>query len=97
MAGNQQITADGVLGVEDAPTRVFSFSLRSKQTGPGTVILRNGDATTDTEVHRTVGTADAVTNISFGEGGKFFPAGCFVDVDGDVEYVDIDYVTVNRP
>ena len=94
MAGQQRITADGVLGTSGKPQRVYSLTIMGKLTGPGVVILRNGTLVTDTETFRAQGVSEGTTTTSFGTCGRFFPAGCFVDVDGDVEYAEFDYEQV---
>ena len=94
MAGRARITADGVLGTSGAQQRVFSFNFLSGG-GPGVVVLRNGTAITDTEAFRVSGMLNETTRVSFGTEGKHFPAGCYVDIDADVQYVDLDYVQLS--
>ena len=94
LAGHQKVTADAVVGVADKPVRLYSLVIRSKVSGSGIVILRNGSDTSGTEFTQLDGVAGASTPVSFGEQGKFFPGGLYVDIDADVEYADVDYEQV---
>ena len=94
MAGHSIITASGLLGVEDKPQRIYGFVLQSKAAAAGRVIFHNGDAAADGEIARADGVADSQVVVTYGAGGKFFPDGCYVEIDGNVQYVGIDYEQV---
>ena len=95
MAGSVRITAAGVVGVSGKPVRIYGFTMRSDSDGPGFVTLYNGTATTGTEKYRMQGNTDASADKVFAAEGKHFPGGCYADIDGDVAYVDFDYVQEN--
>lgn len=92
MPGSTRITAAGVVGVSGKPVRIFGFTTRSGAAGVGTVTLYNGTSTAGTEKYRFQGNQDASADKVFATEGKFFPAGCYADLDTDVTYVDFDYV-----
>ena len=92
MAGSSRITAAGVLGVSGKPVRVFGFTMRSGAGGPGTVTLYDGTSTGGTEKYVMQGNSDASADKIFATEGKFFPGGCYVDLDANVSYVDFDYL-----
>ena len=92
MAGSVRITAAGVVGVSGQPVRIFGFTTRSGAGGVGTVTLYNGTDTTGTEKYRFQGNTDASADKVFPTEGKFFPGGCYADLDADITYVDFDYV-----
>lgn len=95
MAGSTRITAAGVVGVSGKPVRIYGFTMRSGAGGSGTVTLYNGTSTADVEKYRLQGNADASADKVFPAEGKHFPAGCYADLDADVQYVDFDYVQEN--
>ncbi len=92
MAGSVRITAAGVVGVSGKPVRVFGFTTRSKASGVGIVTLYDGTSTGGTEKYVFNGNTDASADKVFNAAGKFFPNGCYANLDGDVQYVDFDYV-----
>ena len=92
MAGSTRLTAAAVVGVSGKAVRLFGFTLRSGAAGPGTVTLYDGTSTSGTEKYRLNGNMDASADKIFGAEGKFFPAGCYCDMDSDVVYVDFDYL-----
>ena len=92
MAGSVRITAAGVVGVSGKPVRIFGVTTRSGAGGPGTVTLYNGTSTSGTEKYKFNGNTDASADKVFPAEGKFFPGGCYADLDTDVSYVDFDYL-----
>lgn len=92
MPGSVRITAAGVVGVSGKPVRIFGFTTRSGAGGPGTVTLYNGTSASGTEKYRLNGNMDASADKVFATEGKFFPGGCYADMDADIIYVDFDYV-----
>lgn len=92
MAGSSRLTAAGVLSVSGKPVRVFGFTMRSGSGGSGRVTLYNGTSTSGTEKYVLDGNADASAEKTFAAVGKYFPGGCYVDIDANVQYVDFDYV-----
>ena len=95
MAGSVRITAAGVVGVSGKPVRIFGFTMRSGAGGSGLITLYSGTSTSGTEKYRLQGNTDASADKVFPTEGKHFPAGCYADLDGDVIYVDFDYVQEN--
>lgn len=94
MAGHQISTSSADLGTSGKPKRVFSLTLQSKVGGAGRLILHNGTAGTDPETARVDGVSDAQVVVNYGNQGKFFPAGCYLELDSNVQYVDVDYEQV---
>ena len=92
MAGSVRLTAAGVLGVSGKSLRIFGFTTRSDANGQGTVTLYNGTSTSGTEKYKFNGNTDASADKVFGVEGKFFPGGCYVDLDSSIIYVDFDYL-----
>ena len=90
MAGHSIITASGVLGTSGKPQRVYGFTLQSKEAGAGRLILHNATAATG-ETARADGVADGQVVVRYGASGKCFPAGCYAELDSNVQYVDFDY------
>ena len=95
MAGSVRITAAGVVGVSGKPVRIYGFTMRSGGGGDGLVTLYDGTSTSGTEKYRMSGNSDASADKVFPAEGKHFPGGCYADVDGNVIYVDFDYVQEN--
>lgn len=92
MAGSIRVTAAGILGVSGKSLRIYGFTTRSGVGGPGTVTIYDGTTVSGTEKYRFNGNTDASADKVFSQPGKFFPNGCYVDVDQDVIYVDFDYL-----
>lgn len=93
--GSQRLTGDGVIGVEDKPVRVYSAVTLSGAGGAGTLVLRNGDAATDTIYVQQDATAASKTTIfTFGKSGLYFPDGCFFDKDTNIDAVVINFEQV---
>lgn len=88
MAGNARLTADGVVLDSGKPQRVFGFSFKSNG-GIATVALYSGTDTTGTEIDSAEAAADTTGHVSYGEQGRFFPGGCYVDMTNCV-YVDLE-------
>ena len=91
-AGSQRITADGVVGTSGTAIRLFGYTMRSNAGGLGQIILYNGTDTTGTEKWIGNGNVDSSADKVFGQKGKLFPAGLYVDIDANITYVDFDYV-----
>lgn len=86
-SGSQNVTADGVIGTSAAPTRVYSAHVISSGGGAASVLLRNGTSTGGTIYLQLDGTTSKGVTFTFGTHGQVFPAGCFVDVDGNTTSV----------
>jgi hypothetical protein len=93
--GGFRITAAGVVGVSAKPVRIYGYTMRSGAGGAGLVNLYDGTANTGAERWAGAGNMDSGAIVSFGERGKFFPTGCYCDIDANVTYVEFDYEQVN--
>lgn len=82
------------IGVSGKPTIVYGFSFKSGGTA-GVVIFTDGTQAGGTERARITGTINLGTVVSFGPYGKFFPSGCWLTVDANTTYVDVNYITAN--
>lgn len=89
-SGSQKYTSTGAVGVANKPLSVYSLSWLSTGGGAGVVILGDGP-TGATERFRATGTTSQGTTVYFGANGKYFPNGCYLTVDGNTTYVDVDY------
>lgn len=81
--GPQTLTASGVVGKSGSPLVVFAVSVDSGAT-QSIPFFRNGTAASAAILFEAVGTAlrkVPVPNIP--ESGLYFPAGCFVSLDGN--------------
>jgi hypothetical protein len=87
--GTQIVTADIAVGTSGSPTRVFSVELISGETA-STLILKNGTSTGGTAYAQIDGVANQSVLYNYA-GGKFFPAGCFADVDANISYAAITF------
>ena len=88
--GSQLVTADGVLGISGQAKIVYSIHILSGGGGGGVVLLRRGTAVGDTIGISQTGTTSIGVTFNY-EGGMYFPAGCFVDVDANVTSVLVSY------
>lgn len=88
-AGSVNITASGVLGVSGKPLTVYGYTILS--TGTAGVCILKDTGSGGTERHRATGTINAGFTQSFGTKGKYFPSGCYVTVDANTTYIDIDF------
>ena len=86
--GSVRLTADAALILSGQPVRVYNMTIRSGNTA-SVVILRNGTTATDTAQVEEVGVALEGKPFDYGDGGAYFPAGCFVDVDANISYVTL--------
>lgn len=92
--GSTRLTASGVVGVSGKPVIVYSFSFLSGASA-GVPIFSDGSAGGGTERLRVTGTANQGTITTIYPNGKFFPTGCYLTVDGNTTYVDVDYAQVD--
>mgnify|MGYP001580353041 CR=1 FL=1 len=90
--GSQRRTTAGVVGTSGTAIRCFGYTMRSSAAGVGTVTLYDGTSTSGTEKWLGTGTQDGSADKVFGAKGKYFPNGLYADFDGNVTYVDFDYV-----
>ena len=95
MAGSVRITASGVVGVSGKPVRIFGYTMRSGDGGVGVITLYEGTGITGTEKWKGQGNVGSGADKQFAHKGKFFPAGCYADIDSNVDYVDFDYLQEN--
>jgi hypothetical protein len=96
MAGTQQRTDDGVIGTSGKKIRVFDILLRSSGGGASTISIYNGTSASGTlmDVMTTSG-ASVTLHRPFGNVGMQFPNGCFIDVDGNTAFVNVNYEQEN--
>ena len=85
--GTTRITADGIVGVQNQPFRVYAVSLISGGTA-STLTLRNGPLVTSTIQEQVDGVASQAVTKNYA-GGLLFPAGLFADVDANISFADI--------
>ena len=81
-----RVTADGVVGISGTPKVLYGMTIQSGATA-GVVILHNAaDADTAANVRlNVVGTANRMLPVpDIPEGGLYFPAGVFADIDANV-------------
>lgn len=88
--GSQLVTADAVLGISGQAKIVYSIHIISGAGGAAVVSLRRGttDSATIGITEEGVASKGATKNY---EGGMYFPAGCFVDVDTNTTSVLVSY------
>ena len=93
-SGSRRMTATGLLGattgVQNNPVTVYSLSWLSSGGGAGVVIMGDGPSGA-VERFRSTGTTSQGATVYFGSNGKYFPNGCYVTIDGNTTYVDVDY------
>lgn len=90
MAGGLiSLTVDGVVGASARPIRVYGISILSGGTG-AVVQFYNGTSASGNIMLTATGTANkAVMVPDIPAEGLLFPAGLFVDVDGNTTQVNI--------
>lgn len=89
--GQKTLTASAVLGVSGKPVRVFGYTMRSGAGGSGIVQLFDGTSNSGQERWKGTGNIDDGAIAVFPAEGKFFPSGCYVQLDANVSYADFDY------
>lgn len=87
--GSVNFTVSSVVGVSGKPVTVYSYSFLSGATA-GVVIMKDTN-TSGPERHRLTGTINTGITQTFGQNGKYFPSGCFLTVDVNTTYVDVDF------
>lgn len=90
-AGDQLITADGVLGTSGKAVRVYNMHVISGAGGGAVINLRAGTVIGGTIQVTETGTASTGKTFDYGTHGHYFPTGCFVDVDTNTTSVLISY------
>jgi len=92
--GVQRFVTGGsaVLGKLGKALRVYSYTMKSTAGGPGLVQLFDGTDNTGAEKWYSEGNQDNGAYQMFGESGKHFPNGCYAQIDGNVSYLEIEYV-----
>lgn len=93
--GGVRITASGVVGVSGKPVRIFGYTQRSGSGGVGVVQLFDGTSNSGNERWAGSGNVSAGSILTFPSRGKYFPTGCYCQIDSNVTYVELDYVQVN--
>lgn len=93
--GGKRITASGIVGISGKPVRIFGYTQRSSANGAGVVQLFDGTDGSGNERWKGTGNTDDGALVNFPSQGKFFPTGCYCQIDGNVTYVELDYVQVN--
>lgn len=91
MAGQVRATASGAIGNSGKSIRVWGYTQRSGASGPGVVQLFDGTDATGNERWKGTGNTDDGALVNFTTVGKFFPSGCYVQLDANVTYVEFDY------
>lgn len=81
--------SDAVVVASGVPMVVYGVNIVSGAGGFGRVILRNGTTAGGTAVITLDGTASKGTLFDFGGTGVVFPAGCFADLDTNVDAMTI--------
>jgi len=89
LPGTQRITADIAVGTSGKPIRVFAVHLVSGASD-STLIFLNGTSTANTTYCQVDGVANEGVTLNFA-GGMRFPAGCFADVDANINYATVVY------
>lgn len=84
--GTYQVSADGQAGPAQA-VRVWNIVVKSTSTA-AVVLLKNGTSTGGTEYDQIDGTISKAVRVSY-IGGLVFPAGCYIDLDGNTSYVTV--------
>ena len=95
MGGGFRITASGAVGVSGKPVRVYGYTQRSGASGVGVVQLFDGANANGNERWKGTGNIDDGALVNFPTSGKYFPTGCYCQIDANVTYVELDYVQVN--
>lgn len=95
LGGGFRVTASGVLGVSGKPVRVYGYTMRSGAGGVGAVQLFDGTSTAGNERWKGSGNTDGGALVVFPTVGKFFPSGCYVQIDANVTYVEFEYEQVS--
>lgn len=95
IGGVQRVTASAVVGVTSKPVRVFGYTQRSGAGGVGVVQLFDGKDATGNEKWKGSGNIDDGALVNFPARGKYFPNGCYCQIDANVTYVEIEYLQVN--
>lgn len=93
--GGFRITASGAVGVSGKPVRIYGYTQRSGAGGPGIVQLFDGTSAAGNERWKGTGSTDDGALVNFPSMGKYFPTGCYAQIDANVTYVELDYVQVN--
>lgn len=89
-AGDQLVTASGVLGTSGKPIRVYSMNLISSGTA-SVIQLKSGTASGGAIWIQETGTISTGKTFDYGYHGQYFPSGCFVTVDGNIVSAEISY------
>jgi hypothetical protein len=89
-SGSIKYTSTGAVGVANKPVTVYSLSWLSNGSGAGVPILGDGP-TGAVERFRATGTTSQGSTVYFGANGKYFPVGCYLTVDANTTYVDVDF------
>jgi hypothetical protein len=90
-AGDQLITADGVIGVSGKPIRLFNMHIISGAGGGAIVSVRAGTVVGGTIQITETATASTGKTFDYGMHGHYFPTGAFVDVDTNTTSVLVSY------
>ncbi len=77
--------ADAVVIASGVPMVVYGVNIVSNSGGTGRLILRNGTTAAATAIITIDGTASTGTLFNFGGTGVVFPAGCFADMDANID------------
>lgn len=92
LGSSANFTASAVVGVSGSPVTVYSYTFLSGATA-GVVIFKDTNSS-GAERHESTGTISKGVTVIFGENGKYFPSGCYLTVDVNTTYVDVDYAVM---
>ena len=81
LPGSVRVTADGVIGPQGEPIRLFSIHVISGGTA-GVVLLRNGTTSAGAIYAKVTGVVNDGLTVNFG-GGMRFPDGLYYDEDAN--------------
>lgn len=93
--GGVRVTVSGVVGVSGKPVRIYGYTMRSGAGGSGVVQLYDGTTNAGNERWKDSGNTDSGKLVVFPAIGKYFPSGCYLNIDANVTYVEFDYEQVN--
>jgi len=89
-AGTTRLTAAGVLGAAGRAVRIFSITVISDGTA-GVTTVRDGSTAGGVAYDIIGGTISQGKTVIYGETGRLFPDGCYIDADAHSIGVIVDW------
>lgn len=89
-SGTTRLTAAGVLGTASKPVRVFSITVISDGTA-GVTTVRDGTTSSGAAYDIIGGVISQGKTVLYGEAGRLFPDGCYIDADAHSIGVIVDW------